>query len=55
MELGDIDKAFARTAKRLEFELALEYADVILRDSDLDAVAHYFEYVADATAEALLA
>lgn len=50
-QMLEINKAFDRTAKRLEIELTLEYAGIILRDAELDDIAHYFEYVADALAE----
>jgi hypothetical protein len=37
-----------------EYEMTMAYAGFILRESDLDDIAHYFEYVADETAETLL-
>lgn len=39
----EIDKAFVTMA----FWLSVEYAGILLRESDLEDVAHYFEYTAN--------
>lgn len=38
----------------IELDMTLAYAGVIMRDADLDDIAHYFEYIADETAEIYL-
>jgi hypothetical protein len=37
-----------------EYEANMEYAGVILLDAELGDIAHFFEYIADDVAEALL-
>lgn len=55
---AEIDDAFRRAAdeamKDIVFGTELFYAGMLLRDADLEDIAHYFEYTADRWARYIL-
>lgn len=48
------EEAVLMRLTHIELDMTLAYAGVIMRDADLDDIAHYFEYIADETAEIYL-